>query len=307
MSLISMFVNYTFNKGDTKRDEGHITPADIQRHDNLSYGPHGKWNLLDVYYPKFATEAMPVIINVHGGGWVYGTKEVYQFYCMSLAQMGFAVVNYNYRLAPKAKFPAQLEDLCGVVKWVHSQSEYPMDLENIFMVGDSAGAHLTALYCGLLTSEGYAESLGLEAVISGLPETSLPRAVALNCGIYDMVELLAGDGKMMKWLLKDLLPRNKKIGQPSVMDSVNPIIHINKDFPPAFVMTSNEDFLLAQGPILDKHLTELGIGHDFKVYGDESVSLGHVFHCDIRSNAAKECNHDQMAFFKSHVRRQTTA
>lgn len=53
---------------------------------------------------------IPVIVSVHGGGWGYGDKERYQYYCMSLAQQGFAVVNFSYRLASKYKFPAPLED-----------------------------------------------------------------------------------------------------------------------------------------------------------------------------------------------------
>ena len=104
MSITSIMVNYLFNQGDKKRDKGLQTPLDIERKDNLSYGPYGKSNLLDVYYLKENAGKLPVIVNVHGGGWVYGTKEVYQFYCMSLAQRGFAVVNFNYRLAPARKF-----------------------------------------------------------------------------------------------------------------------------------------------------------------------------------------------------------
>ena len=55
---------------------------------------------LDVYRPKLNIKGkLPVIMSVHGGGWVYGDKDVYQWYCMNLAQRGFAVVNYSYRLA----------------------------------------------------------------------------------------------------------------------------------------------------------------------------------------------------------------
>ena len=91
---------------DAKRDEGLTTPDEIMRFDNISYGPYGKDNLLDIYVNKNVTGIQPAIVNVHGGGWVYGCKEVYQFYCMSLALKGFTVVNINYRLAPENRFPA---------------------------------------------------------------------------------------------------------------------------------------------------------------------------------------------------------
>ena len=89
-------------KSDTARDSGLTTPPEIQRFDDIQYGSDPKWNILDVYRPKSAADSLlPVIVSFHGGGWVYGDKEVYQFYCMDLAKRGFAVINYTYRLAPK--------------------------------------------------------------------------------------------------------------------------------------------------------------------------------------------------------------
>ena len=83
-----------FSEGDDARDAGLTTPDSIIRYNDISYGPHGKWNRLDIYRPKEAGNAgLPIIVSVHGGGWVYGDKERYQFYCMDLARRGFAVVN----------------------------------------------------------------------------------------------------------------------------------------------------------------------------------------------------------------------
>ena len=60
---------------------------------------------------------------------------------MSLVKRGFAVVNYTYRLAPEYQYPAPLEDTNRVVTWVMEHAgEYDLDTENVFMVGDSAGA-----------------------------------------------------------------------------------------------------------------------------------------------------------------------
>lgn len=68
---------------DAKRDEGLTTPDDIKRFDNIRYGLHER-KILDVYRPKGQEGRLPVIVSVHGGGWVYGNKEIMQFYCMSL-------------------------------------------------------------------------------------------------------------------------------------------------------------------------------------------------------------------------------
>ena len=81
----------------------------------ISYGSDFVWNKLDVYYKKGTSENLPVIVSVHGGGWVYGDKDVYQYYTMHLAQMGFTVVNFSYRLAPEHLYPAALEDVNSVL------------------------------------------------------------------------------------------------------------------------------------------------------------------------------------------------
>lgn len=84
---------------DAKRDAGLTTPEDVRRFDNIRYGEHDR-HLLDVYRPKDADGKLP-IVSIHGGGWVYGDKELMQFYCMSLAEHGFAMVNFSYRIAPE--------------------------------------------------------------------------------------------------------------------------------------------------------------------------------------------------------------
>ena len=137
MVRISDIIRAEFAEGDNKRDAGLKTPENIVRYDDIIYGTESKWQKLDVYRPKDATGKLPVIVSVHGGGWVYGDKERYQFYCMDLAERGFAVVNFSYRLAPEYKFPASLEDTNFVFTWVLENAEtYRLDTEKLFAVGD---------------------------------------------------------------------------------------------------------------------------------------------------------------------------
>ena len=160
----------------------------MERMTNIAYGPEEKWQLLDLYRPKAALEAdgslkkLPVIISVHGGAWVYGDKDKYQFYCMRLAQHGFAVVNFSYRLAPERKFPASVEDTEAVFQWVCDNAEkYALDTSNVFAVGDSAGGHLLSLYADAITNKEYAKAFPF---IKEKPMTL--RGLALNCGKYTM-------------------------------------------------------------------------------------------------------------------------
>ena len=95
MSLQSLSFRLMAGHSDAKRDRGlNTTPDDILRINDIPYGLDVKWNTLDVYRPKNLKGKLPVIVNVHGGGYVYGSTKQYQFYCMDLARRGFAVVSF---------------------------------------------------------------------------------------------------------------------------------------------------------------------------------------------------------------------
>ena len=156
MSIMSFMMRRGCKKGDAKRDAGLEYPDNVVRVEDISYGPH-KMNVLDVYRPQDAPAKLPVIVSVHGGGWVYGDKNLYQYYCMSLAQRGFVVVNFTYRLSPEHKFPCHLEDTVRVFDWVQKEgAKYGMDRDNVFAVGDSAGGHILSLFCLMCTNPEYA-------------------------------------------------------------------------------------------------------------------------------------------------------
>jgi acetyl esterase/lipase len=181
MSEYSLQLRKVFGEGDAKRDEGLTTPEDIIRFNDIPYGLlDAKWQKLDVYRPKDKQGKLPVILSVHGGGWVYGDKDVYQWYCMSLAQRGFAVVNYSYRLAPEYKYPSSFEDTGAVAYWILDHAEkYGFDTEHIFGVGDSAGGHMLSLFAAALTNPSF-------EVPYPFPKDFTFKAIALNCGVYEM-------------------------------------------------------------------------------------------------------------------------
>ena len=291
MSKQSDAVRAQFAAGDAKRDAGLCTPADVIRCDDIVYGADQEWQVLDVYRPRNAKDqVLPVIVSVHGGAWVYGSKEVYQFYCMSLAQRGFAVVNFTYRLAPENKYPASLEDTNLVFAWLAGHArEYGFDPEHVFAVGDSAGAHILGLYAAMRTNPAYA------ARFSFAPAKGLSlRAVALNCGQYRF-EADAANAQTM-FLMRDFLPQG---GTEEELRSIDVTAHVTGDYPPVFLMTCSHDFLKAQAPPMAQKLAECGVSFLYRFYGTKERPLGHVFHCDMRLPEAKACNDEECAFFRS--------
>ena len=293
MSQISEKIRRDFGSTDKKRDEGLKTPEDIVRFDNIVYGDDPVWQSLDVYRPRKAEEALlPVIVSVHGGGWVYGDKEAYQFYCMSLAEKGFAVVNFSYRLAPENKFPAPLEDTCAVFSWVIEHADtYQFDTKNVFAVGDSAGAHTLELFAALCTNRDYRDLVRCDP-----PENFVPKAIALNCGVHIVTVSDQPKDKFSTDLMVDYL-ENK--GMEEELHKVNVIEWITEEFPPTFLMTAQNDFLKFQIPDLVRALLAKNVSHQLRFYTDTEVKLGHVFHLDIRLDKKIGCNDEECRFFRS--------
>jgi acetyl esterase/lipase len=109
--------------------------------------------LLDVYLPG-RPESAPLVVFLHGGGWLRGDRSMVSPQFASwrpgplarLAAAGFAVASVDYRLSGEARFPAQLEDVSAAVGWLTGRAaEYGFDAGRIVLWGESAGAHLAAL------------------------------------------------------------------------------------------------------------------------------------------------------------------
>lgn len=279
---------------DTKRSEGLTTPDDIERFDNIFYGPDKEINYLDVYKPKNQNGKLPVIVSIHGGGWVYGNKDIMQFYCMSLAQKGFAVINYSYRLAPKYKHPTPFIDANTVFCWVFDNADkYGFDTDNIFAVGDSVGANILSLYCCACNDKSYADKLSIK-----IPSGFMPRALGLNCGIYRMKRGEV-DELLDSFAEEYFVQRGTEIEYEDICVSN----HIDANFPASFIVTAEGDFLSNQAPPFYDILKSLGVEAEYKYYGDKEHPLKHVFHIDIKLELARQCNEDECSFFKKHIKK----
>lgn len=278
-----------FSADDMARFGGMKVPEDVEIYADLSYGEDPEYQILDVYRPKDrAGESLPVIVSVHGGGWVFGNKEIYKFYCTSLAQRGFAVVNYSYRLAPEAKFPAAIEDTNSVVAWIlENKDTYGLDNKRMFAVGDSAGAQILALYAMICADRSYAANFPFK------PAKKRPfRALGLNCGAY-----LIKDEPALTPIMQEYLPgggTEEELALNHVPD------HITEEFPPCFIMSAMGDFKRMDAIPLAARCSEVGVPFVLRQYGTPDDPLYHVFHLDPTEEAAIRCNDEECAFFKSY-------
>jgi acetyl esterase/lipase len=138
------------NAVEVKRDIPYVegTEADPVRH------------RLDVYWPK-GKKDFPVLLFVHGGGWKNGDKGDFAFLGRALAGEGVGVVVANYRLYPRVKFPANVEDVARAFAWTRRHiARYGGRADRLFVGGHSAGGHLVSL---LATDESYLRAQGLRA------------------------------------------------------------------------------------------------------------------------------------------------
>lgn len=290
MSLESIRFNLRAAISDCKRDKAIPLPRNVTCCCNISYGSQDGTNLLDVYYPDGAISPLPTIVSIHGGGYVYGSKEVYRRYGMDLARRGFAVINFNYRLAPKWRFPTPLEDTNSVLEWVcQNANRYHLDPSRILLVGDSAGAQLASQYAAIATNKTYAALFSFRT-----PAVTL-RALGLNCGIYDLQKraLAARKGLFLDYFSRELDPQDPRL---QVLSAITPA------YPPAYLATAYHDFLREEAQPMYDFLTALGIPAVIKCYGSqEKKAVGHVFHVNLALPEATACNDAECAFFRKYI------
>ncbi len=128
------------------REEVRANRLPVTKRGGIVYSTDEDYSLtLDVYRP---TDEMvyPGVLLIHGGAWAWGSKLHWLRHARRLASHGFVVVAINYRLAPKYKFPAQLDDTRSALRWINENAQtYRIDTEHIGAYGYSAGAHLALL------------------------------------------------------------------------------------------------------------------------------------------------------------------
>jgi acetyl esterase/lipase len=190
---------------------------------------------MDIYARRGVTTPQRTVVYFHGGFWAAGSKEASLMSLMPWLEMGWTVVNVEYRLARVALAPAAVEDCLCALRFIAAQAKtYNIDTARIVLTGESAGGHLT------LTTGMIPESAGLDRQCAGA--TPIPRVAAMInwFGITDVGDVIDGPHRAnlaVTWL--GSLPNKEEIAK-----RVSPLTYVRAGLPPILTIHGDMDQLV---------------------------------------------------------------
>ncbi|MFD4295504.1 alpha/beta hydrolase [Rhodococcus sp. NPDC058505] len=216
-----------------------FTRPDVRIVRNQAYAPGGRRFLVDVYHHRDTPPNAPMLLQIHGGGWVIGSKDHQGLPLMAaLASRGWVCAAVNYPLSPKAVWPDQLVALKRAVGWLRSEGpRFGGDPGFLAVTGGSAGGHLAAMLA--LTANEPALQPGFEDA-----DTAVQACVPMY-GVYDF----AGDTgiKAVRQRVESPLSEmvlGKGAAFPEAYRLASPLAHLRADAPPFLVVHgSNDSFI----------------------------------------------------------------
>ncbi len=181
----------------------------------------------------------PAVVCLHGGGWSMGSKRSFLKTLPELAAGGYVAVSVQYRLAPGAKYPAQIEDVRSALRFLRlNAKKWKIDSAHIALLGASAGAHL-ALLAGFQKA---APEESVQAIVNVSAPTDL-RDWRMN----ETAEgtLVKTTGKTSDSLVSELLGTSDR--RAPIVAQASPITHVRSDGPPVLIFHWKEDQAVAAG------------------------------------------------------------
>ena len=216
---------------------------------------------LDVYKPA-AKSPTPVVMLIHGGGWVVDTKEMYSLGVLPYLQMGFAVVNVEYRLARISPAPAAVDDCLCALHWIgRNAKKYGFDLSKVVVTGASAGGHLALTTAMIPSAAGFDNGCAYEDdepwTGPGINNRPKVAAVVNWFGITDVLAMLHGPetrAYAISWF--DSLQNRDELAK-----QLSPVNYVRADLPPILTIHGDADKLVpyAQAVRLHDALSKAGV------------------------------------------------
>jgi acetyl esterase len=290
------------------RTQGRLA-RDVRVLRNVPYlGSGRRSHRLDVYIPEGRQGPLPVVMYVHGGAFVWCSKETHFSMGHIYASAGYVVFNVNYRLAPRNMFPAAVEDVCEALRWVHDNaSRFGGDPGRLVLAGESAGANLVsvlAMACCSPRPEPWARAL-FDANIR-------PRAVVAACGILSVSQArrfsfrrkLSPLARRVLHLLPDSYVDLYAPRADGELDLIDPLrvfeslARFVRPLPGFFLPVGTRDPLLDDTRRMAAALTRREVPHEARYYPGEL----HAFHFMTWRPEARRCWRDTFRFLDAQLR-----
>lgn len=259
---------------------------------------------LDVYRPRGEKGTLPALLYLHGGAFQILSKDTHWMMAAPFARAGYCVFNASYRLAPRHKYPAAMEDAAAAYAWVVANAHrYGGDVSRLVVVGESAGANLAlaiAVAACFERDEPYARAVHATGVV--------PKAVMPLCGILQVsdAERFVRRKPRMRRLVSDRLGELERRYVGGVTAScalADPLCVLESDatpvrpLPPMFAAVGTRDPLLDDTRRLAAALERRGVRHQVEYYPGEI----HAFHALSWRRAARDCWKKQFDFLTTVV------
>jgi acetyl esterase/lipase len=203
----------------------------------------------DLYLPH-RSGPLPVVMVIHGGGWANRSREDMTRISRALAERGYAVLNLDYRFAPRYTYPAQLDDLQQAREWLAANAgRYQLDLDRVNAWGYSSGAHLAALLASL------------EKVPSIDQQQKMPRLRAVVAGgIPADLRKYSNSPIVMRFMGGAL------VDMPARYAEASPLYQVSADDPPVFLYHGKLDALVSDDQSIDYYDALVAAGVETELY-----------------------------------------
>ena len=184
MGAIKIMYNMMLNN-DLKRFAVLKEAEGVKVERDIAYLDDGNpLHTLNIYRAEAAEGAQPVIVDVHGGSWIYGDDKLNRFFDHWLALRGYTVIALGYRVCPEVNYAGGLEDLFAAFQWIYLHgADFGCDLNNVYLCGDSSGAHLSSLAVQCMADPDKAAAFG------GLKTDLKFNAVNFTCGAFYLKDM----------------------------------------------------------------------------------------------------------------------
>lgn len=251
--------------------------AGVTAVEGISYcGDNDPWRTLNLYFPENTQGLLPAIVDIHGGGWMYGDRNLNRHYAMWLASRGYAVMTMSYRLLPATDLRGQLSDVLASIDWLcrHGAAHH-FDMNQLLLTGDSAGAHLAGLVTCLLLSPALQKNYELDA------PPAKADALCLSHGVCDVHALGQAPSRPARMAHKEML--TMLLGKNPTTSPLHDCLSLQQaaegiTLPPTLIISSAMDVFHPQSLAVYDYLQKRGIPSQLKLWLKSYELLHHVFH-----------------------------